>query len=120
MRVLVGLAVSAALTLTPTAVAVSAAGGGPAPAPAAAAGQVAIVQAVPGADVDVMIDGETVESDVPAGEVLGPYPLSPGEHQVDFSGTGRPRAGRDHRRRVQAPTRTWCCTCRRRWARTPW
>jgi hypothetical protein len=87
MRVLVGLAVSAALTLTPTAVAVSAAGGGPAPAPAAAAGQVAIVQAVPGADVDVMIDGETVESDVPAGEVLGPYPLSPGEHQVDFSGT---------------------------------
>ena len=35
-----------------------------------------------------MIDGEAVESGVAAGEVLGPYRLSPGEHQVDFSGSG--------------------------------
>jgi hypothetical protein len=84
MRVVTCLAVSAALTLAPTVVAVSA----PMPGPAAPAGHVAIVQAVPGATVDVMIDGEEVESGVAAGEVLGPYRLSPGEHRVDFSGSG--------------------------------
>jgi hypothetical protein len=87
MRVVTCLVVSAALTLVPTAVTVTAAGA-PLPETAAAAGHVAIVQAVPGASVDVMIDGETVESGVAAGEVLGPYRLSPGEHQVDFSGSG--------------------------------
>jgi hypothetical protein len=87
MRVVTCLAVSAALTLVPTAVTVTAAGA-PLPETAAAAGHVAIVHAVPGASVDVMIDGEAVESDVAAGEVLGPYRLSPGEHQVDFSGSG--------------------------------
>ena len=89
MRVLVGVGLSAALTLASLGSAVGAAGGSgpPAPPPAAAVGHVAIVQAVPGATVDVTIDGKTVESGVDAGQVLGPYPLS-GQHQVDFSGGG--------------------------------
>jgi hypothetical protein len=92
MKVVVSLAACAALTLMPTAVAVSAdapAPSAPAAAPAAAAaGHVAIVQAVPGASVEVTIDGKAVESGVAAGDVLGPYPLSAGEHQVDFSEPG--------------------------------
>jgi hypothetical protein len=87
MRLVTSLAVCAALTLVPATVAVSAARA-PAAKPAAPAGQVAIVQAVPGADVEVMIDGKTVASGVAAGEVLGPYRLSKGEHRVDFSGSG--------------------------------
>ena len=92
MKVVVSLVACAALTLVPSAVAVSASAPAPsAPsaqsAPAAAAGHVAIVQAVPGASVDVAIDGKDVESGVAAGEVLGPYPLSPGDHQVDFTGS---------------------------------
>ena len=88
MRVVVGLAACAALTLVADGCGRQRGGRrAGAAAPAAAAGHVAIVQAVPGASVDVMIDGETVESGVAAGEVLGPYPLSPGEHQVDFSGS---------------------------------
>ena len=92
MKVVLSLAACAALTLVPSAVAVSASAPAPAApsaqsASAAAAGHVAIVQAVPGASVDVAIDGENVESGVAAGEVLGPYPLSPGSHQVDFTGS---------------------------------
>jgi len=88
MRVSASLTACAVLTLLPAAAAVSATGSAPSSpsAPAAAAGQVAIVQAVPGASVEVAIDGELVESGVAAGEVLGPYPLSPGNHQVDFTG----------------------------------
>jgi hypothetical protein len=84
MRVVAGLTVVAALTLVPTAVAVSARG--PAPASAALVGHIDIVQAVPGATVDVMIDGKPVESGVAAGQVLGPYDLSAGQHRVDFTG----------------------------------
>jgi hypothetical protein len=87
MRVVTCLALSAALSLVPTAVTVTAAGA-PLPQTAAPAGHVAIVQAVPGASVDVMVDGKAVESGVAAGEVLGPYRLSTGEHRVDFSGAG--------------------------------
>ncbi len=89
MRVLVGLGISAALTLASLGTAVRAEGGAapPAPPPAAAAvGSVAIVQAVPGESVDVTIDGKAVESGVGSGQVLGPYSLSEGSHQVDFSG----------------------------------
>lgn len=88
MRVLVGLGIAAALTLASLGSAVGAAGGSgpPAAPPAAAVGTVAIVQAVPGETVDVTIDGKAVESGVASGQVLGPYSLSEGSHQVDFSG----------------------------------
>lgn len=85
MRALVGLGLCAALTVVPTAVAVSAADLPPAPA---AVGHVAIVQGVPGLSVDVVIDGKTVESGVDWQDVLGPYPLAPGKHRVDFSSSG--------------------------------
>ena len=39
-----------------------------------------------------MIDGEAVGSGVASGEVLGPYPMSAGEHRVDFSGAGGDQA----------------------------
>jgi hypothetical protein len=88
MRVLVGVALSAALTLASVGTAVEAVGGARAPAPASAAavGYVAIVQAVPDEVVDVTIDGEVAESGVDSGQVIGPYPLSVGSHRVDFSG----------------------------------
>ena len=88
MRVLVGVGIAAALTLASLGSAVERGGrsGPPASPPAAAAGQVAIVQAVPGETVDVTIDGKAVESGVDSGQVLGPYSLSEGSHQVDFSG----------------------------------
>ena len=41
---------------------------------------------MPGETVDVTIDGKAVESGVGSGQVLGPYSLSEGSHQVDFSG----------------------------------
>ena len=63
------------------------------PEPAAAAGHVAIVQAVPGATVDVMIDGEAVESGVASGEVLGPYADVGGRAPRGLLGGGR-RSGR--------------------------
>jgi hypothetical protein len=90
MRVVVGVGISAALTLASLGTAVGASGGsGPlAPPSAATVGNVAIVQAVPGETVDVTIDGKAVESGVDAAEVLGPYELSAGTHQVDFSGDG--------------------------------
>jgi hypothetical protein len=54
----------------------------------AQAGQLSVVQAVPGAAVDVRIDGESVASDLSTGRVLGPFSVSPGEHQVEFAGGG--------------------------------
>lgn len=83
MRVVACLAVLGTLSLAPAAVAVASAGSSP-----AAAGQVAVVQAVPGATVDVAIDGRAVSRGVDTGKVLGPYRLSPGEHQLDFTGSG--------------------------------
>ncbi len=64
-----------------------AAGSGVGP-PAAQAGQLSVVQAVPGAAVDVLIDGEAVGSDLQTGRVLGPFSVAPGEHRVEFSGSG--------------------------------
>jgi hypothetical protein len=61
---------------------------GSAGAPAADLDQVAIVQAVPDATVDVTIDGRSVQDQVATGKVLGPYALSVGEHRLDFSGSG--------------------------------
>lgn len=56
--------------------------------PAASVGQVAIVQAVPDASIDVSVDGRRVDARAKAGAVLGPYDLSPGQHRITFSGAG--------------------------------
>ncbi len=48
-------------------------------------GQLVVIQAVPGSKVDVVIDGETRQSGVDVGTVLGPYDLSPGSHDIAFS-----------------------------------
>lgn len=59
---------------------------GPSPAGAASGtvGSVQIVQAVPGSDVRVWIDGRTVDKSVAPKAVIGPYHLSPGKHVVTF------------------------------------
>lgn len=44
-----------------------------------------IVQGVPGASVDVKLDGKQVESGMGVKQVSGPISLSPGQHQVTFS-----------------------------------
>lgn len=85
MRVLRGLAVSAAVTMVATATGVATAQG---PATAGPTGRVYVVQAVPGASVDVRIDGQSVDSGVAAGEVVGPLRLAAGKHRIDFAAAG--------------------------------
>jgi hypothetical protein len=51
-------------------------------------GLVSVVQAVPAAAVDVVIDGKAVSKQVATGKVLGPYRLTAGEHRLDFSIAG--------------------------------
>lgn len=60
----------------------------PAPPGAAAPGSatVTVIQAVPGAVVDVQIDGRSVATAAEVGEVLGPFDLTPGTHDISFSG----------------------------------
>ena len=48
---------------------------------------VSVIQAVPGAEVDVSIDGRSVVDGATVGDVLGPFELAPGKHEVEFSGT---------------------------------
>ena len=61
----------------------------PPPATSAApVARVSVVQAVPGTAVDVRIDGRRTASAVAVGDVLGPYELSPGSHEIAFSGDG--------------------------------
>jgi len=64
----------------------------PSHAAASANGQITVVQAVPGADVDVTIDGKPVKRQVQVGSLIGPLSLSPGTHELVFSGVpgGRP------------------------------
>lgn len=50
--------------------------------------RVTVIQAVPGASVDVTVDGEEVAGDAGVGDVLGPFELSPGSHDVVFTGDG--------------------------------
>jgi hypothetical protein len=67
----------------------SAALGSPAHAVVAATpsnGQVVVVQAVPGAEVDVTIDGKPVKRQAQVGSLIGPLSLSPGSHELVFSG----------------------------------
>ena len=63
-----------------------------APAPpattAGAPGWLTVVQAVPGTAVDVSIDGREVAAGAAVGDVLGPFELAAGAHQVSFSGDG--------------------------------
>ncbi|MFY0406751.1 DUF4397 domain-containing protein [Solicola sp. PLA-1-18] len=56
----------------------------------AATGQVALVQAVPGATVDVVVDGKTLRDGVAGRKVVGPIRLKPGKHTVAFRGDGAP------------------------------
>ena len=56
----------------------------PAPPPA----RVNVVQAVPGATVDVTVDGRPVAGGAGVGEVLGPFELAPGSHEISFRGKG--------------------------------
>jgi hypothetical protein len=56
----------------------------PAPLPA----NVSVVQAVPGASVDVSVDGREVASGAGVGDVLGPFELEPGSHEITFRGQG--------------------------------
>jgi hypothetical protein len=51
----------------------------------AAVGQVALIQAVPQAQLTVTVDGEPVRKDVAEGTVVGPLDLPEGSHQVSFS-----------------------------------
>ncbi|MBD3913420.1 DUF4397 domain-containing protein [Nocardioides hwasunensis] len=56
--------------------------------PSAPPAQVTVVQAVPGAAVDVSIDGRSVASGAAVGAVLGPFEVAPGSHDVSFTGDG--------------------------------
>jgi hypothetical protein len=57
-------------------------------APAAGTARVTVIQAVPGATVEVTIDGEAVAEDAEVGSVLGPFDLAPGSHDISFTGDG--------------------------------
>jgi hypothetical protein len=56
----------------------------PAPQPA----NVNVVQAVPGATVEVSVDGRRVAAGAAVGDVLGPFELDPGSHEISFRGKG--------------------------------
>lgn len=49
---------------------------------------VTVIQAVPGATVDVRIDDLAVATTAGVGDVLGPFELTPGAHDITFSGDG--------------------------------
>ncbi|MDR7253817.1 hypothetical protein J2X46_002807 [Nocardioides sp. BE266] len=49
---------------------------------------VTVIQAVPDATVDVTIDGRSVATGAGIGDVLGPFDLAPGDHDVSFAGDG--------------------------------
>jgi hypothetical protein len=46
-----------------------------------------LVQALPGEEVDISVDGEVLAEDVPTAEVAGPFTVSPGEKTWTFTGT---------------------------------
>lgn len=81
------LAVLAAVCLplvVGTAAGTAAGADAPAPPPA----RVSVVQAVPGASVDVSVDGRRVAGGAGVGDVLGPFELRPGSHEISFRGEG--------------------------------
>jgi hypothetical protein len=75
-----GASALAVLTLAATTPPAPAASGARAPA-----GRLVLVQAVPDESLGVAIDGRTVDSDSTTGAVLGPFSVSPGQHQVEFT-----------------------------------
>ncbi|WP_191907792.1 DUF4397 domain-containing protein [Nocardioides cynanchi] len=82
-----GASVLAAITLSGTAAAPVVAASSSTSAPA---GRLVLVQALPQQDLDIAIDGRVVERGTTTGAVLGPIPVAPGAHQVEFShGTTR-------------------------------
>lgn len=64
----------------------------PAHAVTPANGRITVVQALPGTEVDVTIDGNLVKRQVRVGSLIGPLSLAPGTHELVFSGVlgGRP------------------------------
>jgi hypothetical protein len=54
-------------------------------ATAVSAGHVVVVQALPGPDLAVAIDGRKVDGHAHVGAVLGPYALAPGSHELRFT-----------------------------------
>jgi hypothetical protein len=58
---------------------------GSASATAELPGRVVVVQALPGSDLTVAIDGRSVDRNADVGAVLGPYALAPGSHQLRFT-----------------------------------
>ena len=81
MRIISAIGVACSLSLTVLGLA-------PASHAAKAVGHVVVIQAVPGMSVDVSIDGESMDKGVEVGTLLGPYDLTPGSHDVEFSGSG--------------------------------
>ena len=55
---------------------------------APAAGAVTVVQALPGREVSVSIDGRQVAEGASVGDLLGPFDLAAGTHEISFSGDG--------------------------------
>ncbi|GAA5137078.1 hypothetical protein GCM10023339_76890 [Alloalcanivorax gelatiniphagus] len=55
---------------------------------AAQPARVTVIQAVPGVAVDVSVDGRSVAEDTAVGDVLGPFEMAPGTHDISFSGDG--------------------------------
>lgn len=47
-----------------------------------------VVQGLPGEKVDISIDGDEVATDVEGAEVVGPFTVSGGEHELAFSADG--------------------------------
>ncbi len=56
--------------------------------PLKAVSSISVIQAVPGATVDVSVDGRSVATGAEVGDILGPFDLSPGGHEVTFTGPG--------------------------------
>ena len=53
---------------------------------AGSAGHVLVVQALPGASVDLAVDGTVIKKQVRVGAMVGPLSLGSGSHELEFSG----------------------------------
>jgi hypothetical protein len=76
-RVAALAAATVGIVLTTTPVSSGAGASGP-------PGRLVIIQAVPQDSIDVSIDGRMVRQQAAVGDVLGPLPVSPGQHEVGF------------------------------------
>ncbi len=55
------------------------------PAGASGTAEMFVVQGLPGADLDIALDGQVVAEDVSTTEVVGPFPVEAGEHTMTVS-----------------------------------